>query len=360
MIKLVSIIGTRADIIKMSRLIVLLDEEKRFHHVALYSNQHHEMGVEKLEEFNLSYMQVNPISVNDKINKLAKLSLEIENSLSLINPDLVIVHGDTLTAIAGVFAATKKRIGVAHVEAGLRSNNIYSPYPEELNRTLISKFSLLHFCPTQASVNNLLLEGVSSESIFLTGNTIVDVVNTVELIKPKNLTKNSILVTTHRRESWAHLPQTMCNVIVQCLKIYDDLSFIVLSHPNPSIFNIYKKKLSNLDRVKLICSDKYINCINYINSVSIVATDSCGIQEEAAILGKPAIILRNETERPESIDQGCAVLSTTEERNILNKIHSLLRDKRVLIAMSKKISDYGCGNASKTIVDILIKRINYK
>lgn len=355
--KIVSIVGTRADIIKMSVLIHELNKSKVFQHIVLYSNQHNTMGLKKLKELEVFGAIIVKHS-NGDANKLSLLSYELKKELKNIKPFLVLVHGDTLTAISGALAAYTENIYIAHVEAGLRSGNLYSPYPEEMNRTLITRLASLNLCPTDEAYQNLLLEGISKERIYLTGNTIVDVVNKCTLKNNQSIKGISILVTTHRRESWSRLPEIMCKVIKKCLADNNNVHFTVLSHPNPIIFEKYNEGLANIERVTLIREEKYKNCINHIYNSTFVATDSCGIQEEASILGKPTLILRNETERPESLDYGCAILCGSKLENIYLQINRLINDKKLLESMKNPVDAFGDGTASIKIKNIIEKYVS--
>jgi len=351
MITVVSIVGTRADIIKMSILIDMLNASNKVNHLLIYSNQHKKMGIRKLDEFNITeYRVVN--EGHQVTNELSKLSESLKFEINSIKPTVVLVHGDTLTAIAGALASHSLDISIAHIEAGLRSKNFYSPYPEEINRTIITKLAQTHFCPTRTSFENLIAEGITAEDIYLTGNTIVDVVRKVSP-QSKNIVGISVLITTHRRESWYVLPEIMSELVIDFINKYNNISFVILSHPNPLIYDIYKAKLAHAERVTLVCEDRYDSCINHIHNSTFIATDSCGIQEEAAILGIPAIILRNETERPESISQGCAVLSSVNKDDIYSKMNMLIQNKQKLNSMRKKINDFGDGLSSMKICKLI-------
>jgi len=351
--KVVSIVGTRADIIKMSALIHELNKSEIFQHIVLYSNQHQGMGIRKLKEFNIGKFFIAK-HIKNSSNDLSRLSLGIDELLKKLKPFLVLVHGDTLTAISGALVAYAGDIRIAHVEAGLRSGNLYSPFPEEINRTIISKLASINLCPTDIAFKNLLSEGVSPEKLYLTGNTVVDVIKKLSLNVDKYSESNTILVTTHRRESWLHLPETMCKVIKRCLAENNNLYFTVLSHPNPLILNKYEEELSEINRVHLICEEKYVNCINHIHNSRFIATDSCGIQEEASILGKPTLILRKETERPESLEYGCAKLCGIDFESIYQEINKLINNKNQLELMSNPVDDaFGDGTACQKIRKII-------
>jgi UDP-N-acetylglucosamine 2-epimerase (non-hydrolysing) len=360
---ILSIIGTRADIIKMSLLISILNKSEKLQHKVLFTNQHKEMGLNKINEFNIEVDFTIANNKSTSSNLILFLILEIKNIINNYRPDIIIVHGDTLTAISGAIAAHECNIKICHVEAGLRSNNIYAPYPEEINRTLISRIAYHHYCPTKISYNNLINEGIHEKNVFLTGNTIVDIVRNSKLTKNKLNNKFNILVTTHRRESWGVIPKIMCNIINIILKKNSKVFFTILSHPNNEIYSVYKENLLQSDRISLSRDRSYSDTLNLIYNSSLVATDSCGIQEESSILGKPTIILRNETERPESINNNCAELSTIKEQEIYTKLSYAIENKKYLKKMSNPIKSFGDGMSSlriKEIINNIANMENYK
>lgn len=283
-------------------------------------------------------------------------------------PDLVLVHGDTTTAMATALAAFYSRILVGHVEAGLRTGNLKSPWPEEMNRCFVGMISNLHFAPTQIAKNNLLKEGVDSRSVFVTGNTVVDALFmiTSTLLSDQNLSKNFdkyyglrkdkklILITGHRRESFGRGFDEICKAI-EGIAERDDVQIIYPVHPNPNVQNSVNKALNGKKNIFLIKPLEYLAFVHLMRRSYLILTDSGGIQEEAPSLGKPVLVMRDTTERPEAIASGSVRLVGTNAESIFQSVTSLLDDPQDYEAMASSVNPYGDGHAAERIRDVAIK-----
>lgn len=353
MINIISVIGTRPDIIKMSPLIKELNQSKKINNKVLFTSQHETVGLKKIKEFNLIVdFFINNYEKKDLNEKLGNLILGVSKVLKAEKPDYILVHGDTSTAISAALSAFNLNIKIIHIEAGLRSNNIYSPFPEEANRKIIDQISFMHFAPTDVSYKNLIQENIKKDNIHVVGNTISDCIGDLS-VNSDNNNVIRVLITTHRRESWKVLPETIKEVIELSNRNFSNIEFTILMHPNPDIENYYTDNLSSHSNIKILKENGYLHCLNIISSSDIILTDSCGIQEESAILGVPSLILRNETERPESIDSNTSVLVGRETLGIYVVLAELLGNADKISAMQNKVSAYGDGKVSAKIVNII-------
>ena len=286
--------------------------------------------------------------------------------LSAFEPDLVLVHGDTTTTLATSLAAYYQQIPVGHVEAGLRTGNIYSPWPEEVNRKVAGTITQLHFAPTQRSRENLLRENIDAEQVFITGNTVIDALHqVVALLEQDNDFKNrtaaqfrldpkrrTLLVTGHRRESFGGGFERICDALTQ-LATRDDLQIIYPVHLNPNVKGPIEERLGSLAHIHLVPPQDYLPFVYLMNLADIILTDSGGVQEEAPSLGKPVLVMRDTTERPEAVDAGTVKLVGTDTRAIIENVSALLDDQQAYDAMSFAHNPYGDGKASGRIVDII-------
>jgi len=286
--------------------------------------------------------------------------------LSAFDPDLVLVHGDTTTTLATSLAAYYQQIPVGHVEAGLRTGNIYSPWPEEVNRKVAGTITQLHFAPTQRSRENLLRENIDAEQVFITGNTVIDALHqVVALLEQDNDFKNrtaaqfrldptrrTLLVTGHRRESFGGGFERICDALTQ-LATRDDLQIIYPVHLNPNVKGPIEERLGSLAHIHLVPPQDYLPFVYLMNLADIILTDSGGVQEEAPSLGKPVLVMRDTTERPEAVDAGTVKLVGTDTRAIIENVSALLDDQQAYDAMSFAHNPYGDGKASGRIVDII-------
>lgn len=360
--KIVVAYGTRPEIIKLAPLIIGLRERKDVDLIVVNSGQHKEM-VDDLELFfNIrSHYQFRVMTPDQSLNSvLSKVVDEASGLFSKIKPDLVFVQGDTTTVLAIGSACFYAGIKVAHVEAGLRSNDINNPFPEEFNRRVVSLFAAYNFSPTKTSANNLRKEKVSANKIFITGNTVVDTLNYV-LKKRKLKTRvdnNSvkrILITAHRRENHGKGIESICEAVLRILSIRKDVEFIWPVHPNPNVYNTVRKLLGNNERVKLTDPLSYLELVTEMHNSWLIWTDSGGIQEEAPALKKPVLILRSVTERPEVIAAGFGKLVGVNVKKILVSTIELLENVKLYNKRISGTNPFGTGHASKKIIDIVIK-----
>lgn len=366
-IKIFSVFGTRPEAIKMCPLINEINKNELFENIVCVTAQHRQILDQILNSFDikpkydLDIMKTSQTLEDISSSILIKLSPIFE----LEKPNMVLVHGDTTTSFLSALSAFYKKIPIAHVEAGLRTHNIYSPYPEEANRILISKIADIHFAPTLLNKNNLIKENILEQKIFITGNTVIDSFKTTvtESYKFKNKILNTIdfnenkyiLLTSHRRENIGAPLINICNAVNKISKIYRNIKFIYPVHPNPNIKNIVFPMLSENDDVYLIDPIDVEDMHNIINKCYIIITDSGGIQEEAPHFGIPVLVLRKETERQEAIQAGTVKLVGTDTDNIINEICELIENDKSYKNMSNSVNPYGDGNASQRIVKCILQ-----
>lgn len=367
--KIMLIFGTRPDAIKMLPLALELKKYKEFDVKICVTAQHREMLDQVLEIFDVKPdYDLNIMTKNQTLEDISgKILIELKNVLINDPQDLVLVHGDTSTGLMSALEAFYQKIPVGHVEAGLRSFDIYSPFPEEMNRKLIGAISTYHFAPTENNVKNLLNEGIKRNSIVKTGNTVIDVLkytvkddfkfkeDVLNNIDYKN--NRIILLTAHRRENLGTPLENICRAIKFIVKNYKDVEVIYPVHLNPKVRETVNKILGNEKKVHLIEPLDVKELHNLMKRVYLVATDSGGIQEEAPALGKPVLVLRTETERPEAIEAGTVKLIGIDEENIKTQICLLLDNIDEYNKMSKAVNPYGDGNASKYIAEFLLKNL---
>ncbi|MCU4323687.1 non-hydrolyzing UDP-N-acetylglucosamine 2-epimerase [Acinetobacter schindleri] len=372
-LKVLVIFGTRPEAIKMAPLVKALEEAPNIHTKVCVTGQHKEMLVQVLKIFNIvPDFNLDVMLKNQTLAGLtAKIITELQQVLCDFKPDLALVHGDTTTALASALACYYQKIDVGHIEAGLRTNNIYSPFPEEGNRQLISKIAKLHFSPTEETRNNLLAEGVKNDDIAVTGNTVIDAlslclnklkVNINRMDEIKNnfsdfFNKKYILITGHRRENFGDGFINICDAINDLSKKYPDICFVYPVHLNPAVREVVYKKLSG-DNIFLIEPLDYEPFCYLMAHCFIIMTDSGGIQEEAPYLGKPVILMRENTERPEAIQAGTVKLVGNKRENIVNAVSSILDNNEEYVVMQKSHNPYGDGNASKYIIDFIVNKYN--
>lgn len=363
-IKVLSVFGTRPEGIKMCPLVKAIENDNRFESIVCNTAQHREMLDEVLKIFDVKpQYDLNLMKPNQK---LVDISTNVLNGVSKVlddcRPDIVLVHGDTSTTFNSALASFYNKIPVGHVEAGLRTYDMYSPFPEELNRKLTGSIATLHFAPTKTNEQNLLKEQVNKERIFVTGNTVIDallsVIDENIIFKQKILNnidyknRNVILLTTHRRENWGKPMENIFASIIKILKGDETVEVIFPIHKNPMIRDLAHDYFDEFsDRVHLIEPLEYVEFANLMSKVKLIMTDSGGIQEEAPTLGKPVLVLRTETERPEAIEAGTIKLVGTETDNIYKQVKKLLDDKILYEDMSSIANPYGDGHACKRIVN---------
>lgn len=360
-VKVLSVFGTRPEAIKMCPVVQELNKRNNIESVVCLTGQHREMlrqvmDVFKLkEDYNLDIMKP-----NQTLSMITASILEkMDSIISKENPDLILVHGDTSTAFASALAAFYHQIPVGHVEAGLRTYNLKSPYPEEFNRQAIDVMTELYFAPTETAKEALLSEGKNESKIFVTGNTVIDALSTtvtndynnehIEWAKDSRL----ILLTAHRRENIGEPMENIFKAVVKLTETFSDIKVIYPIHLNPKVRAIAEKYLSDNDKVRLIEPLDVFDFHNFMKRSYLIMTDSGGIQEEAPSLGKPVLVLRDTTERPEGIKAGTLKLVGTDANIIFNKAKHLLEDEKEYKKMSEAKNPYGDGTASCKIADVI-------
>jgi len=365
-IKVISIFGTRPEAIKMAPLVKTLKSIDEFEAKVCVTAQHREMLDQVLDIFKISpEFDLNIMKDKQTLTGITSRVLEgLECIFSKEKPDIVLVHGDTTTTFAASLAAFYQKISVGHVEAGLRTYDKYFPFPEEMNRKLTGAIADLHFAPTKKSKSNLLREGINEKNIFITGNTAIDAMkHTVEdSYKFSNEILNDldyknrkvIMITAHRRENWGKGIENICKALKRIVKENREVEIVYLVHLNPVVRDVVYKHLDNTERVHLLAPLDTKETHNLMNKCFMVMTDSGGIQEEAPHLGKPVLVLRDVTERPEAVEAGKVKLIGTDEKIIVEEANKLIRSKDEYEKMSKAINPYGDGNASERIAQAIL------
>jgi UDP-N-acetylglucosamine 2-epimerase (non-hydrolysing) len=370
--KILSVFGTRPEAIKMAPVIMELNKHPAiFESRVCVTAQHREMLDQVLKIFNIK--PVYDLSIMKADQTLGGITCEILNGLEKVfddfKPDLILVHGDTTTTVAASLAAFYRRIKVGHVEAGLRTMNLYSPWPEEANRRITSVIANYHYAPTVQARQNLINEGVDSGKILVTGNTVIDslflmvsrIRNESSLQKKMqikfnflNLNKRMILVTGHRRENFGAGLEAICSAICTIIRIHPDIEIVYPVHLNPNVQEPVNRILSNMAGVHLIGSQEYESFIYLMDRAYIIITDSGGVQEEAPSLGKPVLVTREITERPEAVKAGTVLIVGTDEAKIVSNVTKLLNSPMSYKSMTKKYNPYGDGESAKRIVNHLM------
>ena len=372
--KIMLVFGTRPEAIKMAPLVKALQKKSReFQTIVCVTGQHREMLDQVLQifdiqpDYDLNIMKQG----QDLYDVTARVLIGMRDVLKEVQPDVVLVHGDTTTSTASALAAFYQQIPVGHVEAGLRTHNIYSPWPEEMNRLITGRIATYHFSPTALSRQNLLAEGVKEEAVTVTGNTVIDALYMVvdkiksdktldaELEETLNQAgydvnrlangKKLVLVTGHRRENFGDGFISMCKAIKTLTEKYPDVDFVYPMHLNPNvrkpIHEVFGEDLSNLGNMFFIEPLEYLSFVYLMEKSTIVLTDSGGIQEEAPGLGKPVLVMRDTTERPEALEAGTVKLVSTDYDKIIAEVSALLDDNDYYERMSQAVNPYGDGCA---------------
>ncbi len=364
--KIVVLLGTRPEVIKLAPVIkALKTRTKNFKVYVVATGQHREMADSFLRhfdikvDFNLNIMRENQTLTEVTSGILAKFEKEVCDKY---HPDMIMVQGDTTTAFTAALAAFYRKIKIAHVEAGLRTSDKYSPFPEEMNRRMISCIADFNFAPTKIAAENLHREGHAGKSVFLTGNTIVDALKAYSrLLSGKKKISGPdgcgkmILITMHRRENFGRPAEDVCNAVLKILDKHKDVFFRIPVHPNPNIKRVIEKHFGGNKRIIVSGPVAYDEILGLINSAYIIMTDSGGIQEEAPAFGKPVLVLRENTERPEGIFAGVAKLVGTDRTRIIHNVSVLIDSPAEYKKMAKSRNPYGDGKASLRIADILEK-----
>lgn len=361
MIKVLSIFGTRPEAIKMAPLVLELKKDKDIESVVCVTAQHREMLDQVLNAFNIvPDYDLNIMQQGQTLSDITTRALNgLDSVIKECNPDVVLVHGDTSTAMVGALAAFYNQKTIGHVEAGLRTFNKYSPYPEEANRKIIDAIGDLYFAPTELSKSNLLKENVDESKIFITGNTAIDALKTTVREEYSNEVidwvgnDRMILLTAHRRENLGDPMRNIFRAIRRLTETFPDVKVVYPIHLNPKVREVANEILQGNDRIRLIEPLEVLDFHNFINKSYLIMTDSGGIQEEAPSLGKPVLVLRDTTERPEGIDAGTLKLVGTDEEVIYNEAKELLENKSSYDKMSGACNPYGDGNASIRIIEAI-------
>lgn len=370
--RILTVFGTRPEAIKMAPLVHALASDDRFEAKVCVTAQHREMLDQVLELFEITPdYDLNIMKAGQTLNEItARILIELKPVLQEFKPDVVLVHGDTATTFAASLAAYYEQIAVGHVEAGLRTGNIYSPWPEEGNRKLTGALTKYHFAPTATSKVNLLKENISEQDIAVTGNTVIDALLMVKEKIDTDLDLNAtlasqfpfldedkklILVTGHRRESFGGGFERICDALATVAQQYPDTQILYPMHLNPNVREPVNRILRGIENIHLIEPQQYLPFIYLMNRAHIIMTDSGGIQEEAPSLGKPVLVMRDTTERPEAVEAGTVKLVGTEIDSMTSSLVELLENKTAYDAMSFAHNPYGDGKACQKILDALAK-----
>ncbi|WP_446470040.1 non-hydrolyzing UDP-N-acetylglucosamine 2-epimerase [Xenorhabdus stockiae] len=370
--KVLTVFGTRPEAIKMAPLVHALAEDSDFEAKVCVTAQHREMLDQVLNLFGIKPdFDLNIMKKGQDLTDITCRILEsIKPVLNEFRPDVVLVHGDTTTTMATSLAAFYQRIPVGHVEAGLRTGDLYSPWPEEANRKIAGHLATYHFAPTENSRSNLLQESIADKAIFVTGNTVIDALLWVrdrimhddilrgqlaELYPFIDPAKKMILVTGHRRENFGGGFERICEALAQIARMHPDVQVVYPVHLNPNVCEPVKRILHGIDNIILISPQDYLPFVYLMDHAYLILTDSGGIQEEAPSLGKPVLVMRNTTERPEAADAGTVRLVGTKTQTIVDEVTRLLTDDSAYQQMSRAHNPYGDGKACQKILDILKK-----
>jgi UDP-N-acetylglucosamine 2-epimerase (non-hydrolysing) len=368
MIKVMTVFGTRPEAIKMAPLVKELKKRKEVECIVCVTAQHREMLDQVLETFDIvPDYDLNIMKQGQTLTDITIRALKgLEEVIKEVKPNIVLVHGDTTTTFAGALAAFYNQTDIGHVEAGLRTYDKYSPYPEEMNRQMVSSLSDMNFAPTKLSADNLIKEGKKKENIFITGNTVIDAMSTTISDDYQNEVfdwvgnDRMILLTAHRRENIGDSMKSIFKAVKRIVTEFPDVKVVYPIHKNPVVREIANEIFGDCDKVKLIEPLEVFDFHNFMNKSYIILTDSGGVQEEAPALGKPVLVLRNTTERPEGIEAGTLKLTGTDEETIYEETKKLLTSKEEYEVMSKASNPYGDGHASERITDEIIKRYTLK
>ncbi|SEJ26085.1 UDP-N-acetylglucosamine 2-epimerase (non-hydrolysing) [Pseudomonas linyingensis] len=371
--KTLCVFGTRPEAIKMAPLALALAADERFDAKVCVTGQHREMLDQVLDLFAIQPdFDLNIMKPGQDLTDISTAILQgMKSVFAEFKPDIVLVHGDTATTFAASLAAYYQQIPVAHVEAGLRTGNLYSPWPEEANRKLTGALANLHFAPTSNSLQNLLNEGIAHDNIVVTGNTVIDALLDVvkRLDQDQELyakaaapaafldpSRKLILVTGHRRESFGGGFERICQALMEVAQQHPDVDIVYPVHLNPNVREPVNRLLSGISNIHLIEPLDYLPFVHLMSRAHIILTDSGGIQEEAPSLGKPVLVMRDTTERPEAVSAGTVKLVGTEVKTIIRELSSLLLDSHVYRTMSVAHNPYGDGNACNRIIEEIYKK----
>jgi UDP-N-acetylglucosamine 2-epimerase (non-hydrolysing) len=372
--KILTVFGTRPEAIKMAPIVERLGRHKGIDSLVCVTAQQRQMLDQVLDLFSIKPdYDLNMMRAGQSLTDItARVLAGVGDVIDACRPDIVLVHGDTTTTFAAALATFYKRIPVGHVEAGLRTGNIYSPWPEEMNRRLAGAISTWHFAPTSRAAENLSAEGVAANRIWVTGNTVIDtLVDVIAKLRNNhalreemdtrfnflNSDRRLILVTGHRRENFGEGFEAVCNALLE-LGTRDDIEIVYPVHLNPNVQEPVQRLLGAHPRIHLIDPLDYLPFVYLMERSSIILTDSGGIQEEAPSLGKPVLVMRETTERPEAVEANTVRLVGTDSRRIVSETSLLLDSKEHYLIMSRAHNPYGDGRASERIVEVLLNEIS--
>jgi len=366
--RVIAVLGTRPEAIKLALVIhELRRRSEEFETAVVHTGQHRTMLDHALQFFKIKPdFDLDVMRPNQTLNSLTARVLDtVENACHRFEPNMVLIQGDTTTAFASALAAFYCKIAVGHIEAGLRSHDIYNPFPEEANRRLASVMTAIHFAPTALSRDNLLAEGVSAEKIVVTGNTVIDTLRALSVLPHSwentplagipHDNSRLVLVTSHRRESWGADQEHMCMALQDLVKLHPDIRIVYPVHMNPNVRSTVNSLLQNTDRIHLTEPLDYITFVSLLRRCFLVLTDSGGIQEEAPTFGKPVLVLRKLTERPEASQFGMAKIIGMSREGIVNETSHLLNDAEAYQDMSEGENPYGDGHSSERIVEAVAR-----
>ncbi|MGX0911868.1 UDP-N-acetylglucosamine 2-epimerase (non-hydrolyzing) [Staphylococcus caprae] len=357
--KIMTIFGTRPEAIKMAPLVKALEKDPELEPIVVVTAQHREMLDSVLKTFNIvPQHDLNIMKTGQTLSGITSKSMvQLEDIIKSEVPDMVLVHGDTVTTFSGALAAFYNQTPIAHVEAGLRSYDKYSPFPEEMNRQMVGVMADLHFAPTLNAATNLINEGKASDKVVVTGNTAIDAMDytiddqyTSQIID-KHRNKKFILLTAHRRENIGQPMKNVFKAVKRLIEDYDDLALVYPVHMNPKVRELAETYLGNHERIELIEPLDVVDFHNFAKHAYLIMTDSGGIQEEAPSLHKPVLVLRETTERPEGVEAGTLKVVGTDEQQVYNATKQLLDNEIVYNKMSHAMNPYGDGKASLRIVE---------
>jgi UDP-N-acetylglucosamine 2-epimerase (non-hydrolysing) len=361
---IVCVIGTRPEAIKMAPVIKALEARPWARCRVLLTGQHRELVDEVLPFFGIQpHIDLDVMRLQLPPARLSEYLLgAISEALVDERPDLVLAQGDTTSVVATALACSCRDIAFGHVEAGLRTGQLFAPFPEEANRVVASHLSSIHFAPTVSARDNLLSEGINAQSIFVTGNTVIDsLVSAARRDVPIGVAldprKRLVLITAHRRDSFGEPLKRICRAVQDLHNRFADVEFLWPVHPNPSVRAVVEEWMTGFARVHLCCPLAYGSFVSAMKRAAIILTDSGGVQEEAPALGRPILVMRNESERPEAIEAGVAMLVGQDPETIVSVASRLLADPEAYRSMARNVSPYGDGRASARIVSIVRRHV---
>ncbi len=365
MIKVMTVFGTRPEAIKMAPLVKALDADAAIESVVCVTAQHREMLDQVLEIFDIK--PKHDLNIMAKGQTLSDITSKVLKGIEAViikeKPDIVLVHGDTTTTFAGALAAFYQQVPVGHVEAGLRSHNKYSPFPEEINRGLTGRIAEIHFAATDGNIENLKSEGINLKEVIKTGNTVIDALKMViddqykfdeKLLNELDYAAyKTIVMTAHRRENLGEPMENIFSAVREIVEKNPSVQVIFPIHLNPAVREVASRHLSGHERIHVIEPLDYEPFANLMARADIILTDSGGIQEEAPALGKPVVVLRTETERPEAVEAGTVVIAGVERQAIVEITEKLIQDEATYKKMAESVNPYGDGKASERIVEAI-------